>query len=189
MNLRDIYDLPLGSAIGAPGHDRYFKTDAYMQASIFEMAAYAKKYGIRALLSREYPDTGSKNIIVNVIDSVPCITDGNRHAAALLIAEPQLTFGRLDEYCPGIVRVWEAGVEEGKNSPDSPYDVYIPADIDISYVSGAYLGTDWFKDPPAPTNIVPANLRPDSAMFTPKDRGVPLFQTVIALLCRHISAQ
>ncbi len=177
-DLNDVLVYRLINACGAPGHDYYFRNNPNVEYSILEMINYGSTHGIEALLEREYPDTSEKNIIVNIIDKRMFITDGNRHCVALLALEPELTIARLNELRPGLVRIWFAGVEEGRNTPDTPYDVYIPANIDISRVPGARLGTDWFKDPPAPTNIVPGDFQSDSKLLDENDRGCPLFLTV-----------
>lgn len=182
MNKDELMNYPLRDACGAVRHDHFFKTDKDAFNSIIELSDFAKTMGAKAMLRREYPDTGSKNIIVNIIDGKPYVIDGNRHCVSLLIAEPDLTFGDLEALRPGILRVWQAGVEEGKNTPEEPYEVYIPIDVDISGIPGARQGTDYFKDPPAPTNIVPGSFPPNSRLLPERDRGRPLGETVDSLL-------
>ena len=182
MTKQEVYSQALGGAVGAPGHHRYFLHNSAAAASIVEMYRFGRDRGIKALLEREYPAGSGKNIILNIIAGRIYLADGNRHATALLLLAPEITFGELEQLRPGLLRIWFAGVEEGCNSAANPYDVYIPADIDIGRVSGAYLGTDYFRNPPAPTNIVPADFPADSERLSPEDRGRPLYQTALALL-------
>ena len=181
MNKSQLMAFPVAQACGAVRHDWFFKTDSAAQASIKELTELVKAQGADVMLAREYPDTGAKNIIVNIVDAKPYVIDGNRHCVALLMAEPELRFGELEKLRPGILRIWQAGVEEGKNTPDTAYDVYIPADVDISGIPGARRGTDYFKNPPAPTNIVPASFPADSELLSEADRGRPLGETAAFL--------
>ncbi|MBE6992568.1 MAG: leucine-rich repeat domain-containing protein [Ruminococcaceae bacterium] len=181
MDRTTIMSLPVHEAYGAVRHDYFFRTDREAFNSIIELSDFAKKQGVKAMLDREYPDIGSKNIIVNIIDGNPYVIDGNRHCVSLLMADPYITFGDLEALCPGILRIWHAGVEEGKNSAENPYEVYIPIDVDISSVPGAHRGIDYFKDPPAPTNIVPGSFPPDSELLPEDDRGCRLSDTVSRL--------
>lgn len=185
MKKQDICNFLIGCACGAPRHDYYFKKNDSVSCSILEMAHYGRRHGIQALLRREYPDTDTKNIIVNIIDDRIFVVDGNRHLVALLMVKPDLTFGELQNYRTGLVRIWFAGVEEGKNSAVTPYDVYIPDAVTISNIPKAHKGMDHFKNPPSPINIVPANFRFDSNALTRIDRGYPLYQTTIAVLGNH----
>lgn len=182
MNKDTLMNFPLSKACGAVRHDHFFKTDKDAFNSIKELSGIAKKQGVKAMLDREYPDTGAKNIIVNIIDGKPYVIDGNRHCVSLLLAEPYLTFGDLEALCPGILRIWYAGVEEGSNTAENPYQVYIPIDVDVSSIPGAHRGIDFFKTPPAPTNIVPGSFPPDSELLPDVDRGLPLSETVTALI-------
>ena len=43
------------------------------------------------------------------------------------------------------------------------------------------MGTDYFKNPPAPTAIVPGSFRSDSLLLSEMDRGRPLEETVQAV--------
>ena len=182
MTRSEVLSTPVAAAVGAPRHDYYFKNTPSAVDSILEMFSYGRYYGMEPLLRREYPDVNSKNIILNVIGGKVYVADGNRHSIALMILRPDVTFADIEKLRPGLVRVWHAGVEEGKNTPETPYDVYIPADIDISRVPGARLGMDYFKNPPAPTNIVPASFPADSPLLKDDDRGYPLFLTAVAIL-------
>lgn len=181
MNRQDVLNFPVRRACGAPRHDYFFRSHQKTAESILEMAEYGREHGLTALLEREYPDTGAKNIIANVIDDQVFVADGNRHCAALLLIREELTFGDLERERPGLLRIWFAGVEEGRNTPETPYDVYIPADVDISRIPEAKLGTDWFKNPPAPTLIVPGSFRADSERLNEQDRGCPLGETALAV--------
>lgn len=182
MNKEDLMSFPLSKACGAVRHDYYFKTSKTALESIRELSDFAKSWDIKAMLRREYPDTSSKNIIVNIIDGKPYVIDGNRHCVSLLIAKPDLTFGDLESLHHGVLRVWQSGVEEGKNTAETPYEVYIPVDVDISDIPGARQGTDFFKNPPAPTNIVPGSFPPDSQLLPEEDRGRPLGETANVII-------
>jgi len=178
----EILSTPVGLAIGAPGHDRFFRENKAAAESIAEMADFARHRGLTALLEREYPDVGSKSIILNRIGKDVYAADGNRHLTALLIYDPALRFAQLEEARPGLLRLWHAGVEAGLNTAETPHEVYIPFEVDTSRVACAREGMDFFKNPPAPTKIVPADFRSDSPLLSPEDRGRPLYQTAIALL-------
>lgn len=181
MNKSTLMDLPVAQACGAVRHDWFFKTDSAAQESIKELTELVKAQGADVMLAREYPDTAAKNVIVNIVEGKPYVIDGNRHCVALLMAEPKLSFGELEKLRPGLLRVWQAGVEEGKNTPETAYDVYIPADVDISGIPGARRGMDYFKNPPAPTNIVPGSFPSDSELLPEADRGRALGETAAAL--------
>ena len=185
MKKQDIFNFLIGCACGAPRHDYYFRKDDSTSCSILELAQYGRCHGIQALLRREYPDTATKNIIVNIIDNQVFVVDGNRHLVALLMVKPDLTFGELNTHHTGLLRIWFAGVEEGRNSAFMPYDVYIPDAVTISNIPKAHKGVDRFKNPPSPINIVPASFRFDSNTLTSIDRGYPLYQTAIAVLGNH----
>ena len=68
MTRQEVYSRALGSAVGAPGHHRYFLENSGAAASIVELYRYGRARGMKALLEREYPRGGGKNIIVNIID-------------------------------------------------------------------------------------------------------------------------
>ncbi len=178
MITNNILHFPLAAACGAPRHDYYFRNNAAAADSIMEMIRYGKAEGMAALLKREYPDVNVKNIIVNVIAGRLYVVDGNRHCIALVALDPDITIEKLNVLHPGVVRIWEAGVEEGKNSAENPYDVYIPMDVDASRISNARCGVDYFKNPPAPTRIIPSNFPYDSELLNEIDRGYPLYKTV-----------
>ena len=185
MKKGDVFNFSVGCSCGAPGHDYYFKTNDSASCSIMEMAQYGRSHGILALLRREYPDTKAKNIIINIIEEQTFVVDGNRHLIALLIIKPSLTFAELNIYRAGLVRIWFAGVEDGKNSASTPYDVYIPDKVSIGNIPGAHKGMDYYKNPPTPTNIIPADFRFDSQKLNYIDRGYPLYQTAIAIMEKH----
>lgn len=184
-NKQDVMQSYVGFACGAPRHHHKFTTTRHIANGIMEMFKYGRRYGLKALLQREYPDGCGKNVIVNVIGGKTYLVDGNTHAVALVSVKPDLTFGELEALHPGLVRVWFAGVEEGANGPENPCDVYIPAEIDASRIPEAYLGTDYFKDPPAPTYIVPAVFPADSDRLNKTDRGYLLCQTALAILAHY----
>lgn len=181
MDLQTLMNYPLAQACGAPRHHHYFTTHRETALSILAMSDIVRQQGLSQMLLWEYPDTRTKNIIVNLIDGEVFLADGNRHCVAALLADPTLTFGDLEAGRPGILRIWQAGVERGRNSAADPYDVYIPADVDISRIPEARMGMDYFKKPPAPTAIVPGNFRPDSPLLRVEDRGRPLGETVRAV--------
>jgi len=184
MNKHDVMKSYVGFACGAPRHHHKFTTTQHISNGIMEMVKYGRRWGLKDLLWREYPDNCGKNIIVNIIDGKPYLVDGNTHTVALLAVKPDLTFGELECLRPGLVRIWFAGVEEGINGPENPYDVYIPAEIDASQIPEVHLGTDFFKDPPAPAYIVPADFPADSQRLNSTDRGYPLYQTALDILGR-----
>lgn len=183
-NKQDVMHSYVGAACGAPRHHHRFTTTQVISDGILEMVRYGRRYGLKALLRREYPDTGAKNLIVNVIGGKAYMVDGNTRGTALLAVKSDLTFGELEALRPGLVRVWFAGVEEGANTGANPYQVYIPAEIDVRNLPEARLGTDFFKDPPAPTYIVPADFPADSERLSKTDRGYPLWQTALTILGR-----
>ena len=177
MDSKSLLTFPVAQACGAPGHHHYFTTHRETALSILAMADIARQQGLAQMFLWEYTNPRTKNIIVNIIDGQVFLADGNRHCVAALLADPNLTFGDLEAARPGILRIWQAGVEPGRNTPADPYDVYIPADIDISRIPEARLGMDYFKTPPAPTAIVPGSFRSDSPLLSEKDRGRPLGET------------
>ena len=181
MDRKSLLACPVAQACGAPGHHHYFTTDRKTALSILAMADIARYQGLAQMLLWEYTDPRTKNIVVNIIDGQVFLADGNRHCVAALLADPNLTFGDLEAARPGILRIWQAGVEPGRNTPETPYDVYIPADIDISRIPEARLGMDYFKNPPAPTAIVPGSFRADSPLLSETDRGRPLVETTQAV--------
>ena len=181
MDLQTLLNYPLAQAWGAPRHHHYFTTDHKTAQSILAMADIARQQGLAQMLLWEYPNPRTKNIIVNLIDGQGFLTDGNRHCVAALLADPNLTFGDLEAARPGVLRIWQAGVEAGRNTAADPYEVYIPADVDISRIPEARMGTDYFKSPPAPTAIVPGTFRSDSPLLREEDRGRPLGETVQAV--------
>ena len=181
MDRRTLLSFPLALACGAPRHHHYFTTDRKTALNILSMADIAHQQGLAQMLRWEYPTPRTKNIIVNLIDGQVFLTDGNRHCVAALLADPNLTFGDLEASRPGILRIWEAGVEQGRNTAADPYDVYIPADVDISRIPEARMGMDYFKNPPAPTAIVPGSFRADSPLLSEMDRGRPLGETAQAV--------
>ena len=81
---------------------------------------------------------------------------------------------------PDLVRLWQDGWEDGSGQ-DAAYDVYIPIGTDTARIPEAREGTDWFKDPPAPTKIVPATIPFDTPLLSEADRGRPLIEAVRAL--------
>ena len=181
MDRQSLLTYPVAQAWGAPGHHHYFTTHRETALSILAMADISRQQGLAQMLLWEYTNPHTKNIIVNIIDGQVFLADGNRHCVAALLADPNLTFGDLEAARPGILRIWQAGVEPGRNTPETPYDVYIPADIDISRIPEARLGMDYFKTPPAPTAIVPGSFRADSPPLSEMDRGRPLRETVQAV--------
>lgn len=181
MDRQTLLTYPVARACGAPGHHHFFTTHRKTAQSILNMADIARHQGLAQMLLWEYPDTRTKNIIVNLIDGQIFLADGNRHCVAALLADPNLTFGDLEAARPGILRIWQAGVEKGRNTPETPYDVYIPADVDISRIPEARMGMDYFKNPPAPTAIVPGSFRSDSLLLSETDRGRPLGETAQAV--------
>ena len=168
MDRKSLLTFPVAQACGAPGHHHYFTTHRETALSILAMADISRQQGLAQMLLWEYTNPRTKNIIVNIIDG------------QVLLADPNLTFGDLEAARPGILRIWQAGVEPGHNTPETPYDVYIPADIDISRIPEARLGMDYFKTPPAPTAIVPGSFRSDSPLLSEMDRGRPLGETTQA---------
>ena len=181
MDRQTLLTHPVALACGAPGHHYHFTTHRDTALSILALADIARQQGLSQMLLWEYPDTRTKNIILNLMDGQVFVADGNRHCVAALLANPHLTFGDLESARPGILRIWQAGVEEGRNTPADPYDVYIPANIDISRIPEARMGTDYFKKPPAPTVIVPGSFRSDSPLLSEQDRGRPLGETTRAV--------
>jgi hypothetical protein len=181
MDRQSLLVYPVAQAWGAPGHHHYFTTHRETALSILAMTDISRQQGLAQMLLWEYTNPHTKNIIVNIIDGQVFLADGNRHCVAALLADPNLTFGDLEAARPGILRIWQAGVEAGRNTPADPYDVYIPADIDISRIPEARMGTDYFKNTPAPTAIVPGSFRSDSPLLSDTDRGRPLGETVQAV--------
>ena len=178
MDRQHLLSYPVARACGAPGHHHYFTTHRETARSILTLADIARQQGLAQMLLWEYPDPRTKNIIVNLVDGQVFVADGNRHCVAALLADPDLTFGDLEAARPGILRIWQAGVEAGRNTSADPYDVYIPADVDISSIPEARMGMDYFKNPPAPTAIVPGSFPSDSPLLSEKDRGRPLGETL-----------
>lgn len=181
MDRKSLLTFPVARACGAPGHHHYFTTHRETALSILAMADISRQQGLAQMLLWEYTNPRTKNIIVNNIDGQVFLVDGNRHCVAALLADPTLTFGDLEAARPGILRIWQAGVEAGRNTHENPYDVYIPADIDISRIPEARLGMDYFKNPPTPTAIVPGSFRADSPLLSETDRGRLLAETVQAV--------
>ena len=79
-----------------------------------------------------------------------------------------------------LVRLWQDGWEDGSGQ-NAAYDVYIPVGTDTARIPETREGTDWFKDPPAPTKIVPATIPFDTPLLSEADRGRPLIETVRVL--------
>lgn len=185
MTKQDILNSYLGNVCGSPGHDRYFKVNDKASDSIIEMIRYGRQYGISFLLHREYPDVSSKNIIINVINDKLYLVDGNRHCIALLMLKPDITIGEIDMFCHGTVRIWFSGVEEGKSTVDSPHEVYIPSNIDVSKLETVRSGVDMFKEAHEKIHIIPASLPFDSDLFNWADKGRPLYQTALSVIDKY----
>ncbi len=181
MDRQSLLTYPVAQSYGAPGHHHFFTTHQETARSILALADIARQQGLAQMLLWEYTNPRTKNIIVNLIDGQVYVADGNRHCVAALLADPNLTFGDLEAARPGILRIWQAGVEQGRSTPENPYEMYIPADVDISRIPEARTGIDYFKKPPAPTVIVPGSFRSDSPLLSEKDRGRPLWETTQAV--------
>lgn len=174
-----LMEMPCASFIGAVGHHAYFTSNAAAKDRIERLARLARCRGIRGFAAQEYPQGAGKAFIANLTQGKVCLVDGNAHMVALLAVNPQLTLASL-AYQVGrddLVRLWQDGWEDGSGQ-NAAYDVYIPVGTDTARIPETREGTDWFKDPPAPTKIVPATIPFDTPLLSEADRGRPLIETV-----------
>ena len=177
----ELLQYSIINAIGSPRHDHYFKNSEHAQNNIKKLVKAVKENGDAGMLKTEYPDTTQKNIIINIIGDNFYIVDGNKHLISMLLVNPNLRFIDIEQMHPGVIRIWKAGVEEGRNTVETRYEVYIPVDVDISRIDGGHKGVDYFKNPPRETNIIPGDFPFDSPLLNDADRGVALKDTVEAL--------
>ena len=184
-----IFDLPCLQFVGAVGHHAHFVENADARARIERFCAEIRTEGAAACLEREYPPGSEKTIIVNVVGrradhpGIPCVVDGNAHLLACCMCLESLTLRKLVETSerPGIVRVWYDGWEEGSGQ-SAPYDTYVPVETDTRRIPRAYTAIDYFKEPPAPTKVIPSTIAFSSPLFSWRDRGRTLAETATALL-------
>ena len=179
---RFLLSMKCADFIGAPGHHAYFSENEAARARILQFRERIRE-SVVDFMDEEYPVGGEKSFIVNMADGKPCLVDGNAHLVALITVMPDLTLenliialGRND-----FVRLWENGWED-ESGQFEPYDVYAPVGIDTTRIPGARVDTDWFKQPPAPTKVVPANVPYDSLRFSSHDRGLPLGETARCII-------
>lgn len=178
----DVWNTPCAEFVGAIRHHRHFVEDEAARVRLVGFCGHIRREGAKAFLDAEYPAGGGKAFIVNEVAGRLNLADGNAHLVALVACDSQVTLARLVELAgrDDFVRVWRDGWEEGSGQ-EKPYEVYIPMATDGADVPGCYKGTDWFKDPPQPTKIIPATVAFDSPLFAPEDRGRPLGETARAL--------
>jgi len=172
-----MLDIGLKSMISSPGHHHYFLTDFSIRAELLRARDYIRGQGLRSYVQREYPSRGEKRIIVNRIAGRYYVVDGNKHLAAMLLAEPGLCAGELERIAPGLFRIWNCGIEDTARQY-TPYEVYIPMRVDTSGIRGVRTGWDHFKAVPEATKIIPADVPFDSPQFSEIDRGRPLSELV-----------
>ena len=172
----DVMAYKLMDAVSSPGHDHHFCTDEACKGIIFSHADYIAENGIVKYLEKEYKNCPEKNIIVNVIDDSCYVVDGNKHLIAIMLSSlknANLTFGELESYCPGLLRVWFGGSENG----NAPYDVYIPVGVNSDGIEGVRITKDYFKEGHPETKVVSGTLKFDDPIFSPEDRGKALKRT------------
>ncbi len=176
LTKNQVMDFKVMDAISSPGHDRHFCTDEACRDIIFEHADYIAQNGIINYLNKEYKNSGEKNIIINVIGETCYVVDGNKHLVAIMLSgfkNAHLTFGELEEYCPGLLRIWFEGSENG----NAPYDVYIPVSVNTDRIEGVRITKDYFKAGYPDTKVVSGALRFDDDCFDLDDRGKALRRT------------
>lgn len=169
---RVIMHTPCAAFIGAVGHHAHFTGDDAARTRLVGFCRRIREQGARIYLNEEYPARGGKAFIVNLTQGKPCLVDGNAHMVALVACDPQLTLARLVEIAgrDDIIRLWQDGWEDGSDQDDA-YDVYIPVGTDTGRVPEARVDTDWFKQPPSPTKVIPATIPFDSPLLAENDRG------------------
>lgn len=177
-----VMGMPCAQLVGAVGHHAHFTSDDAARARVIGFREAVARRGLGAFLRDEYPTGSGKAFIVNVVDGVPCLIDGNAHLVGVVMAQPEVTLADVVEAagCGDIVRIWDAGWEYGSGQ-ETAYDVYVPIETDISRIVGAREGVDYFKKPPQPTKIVPGTIASCSTLFAERDRGVALGLTAAAL--------
>lgn len=174
--------VPCAELVGAIGHHAYFLESSAAQERLRGFRNRILESGVRAFLDEEYPRESGKAFIVNEAAGQCCLVDGNAHMLALLACEPDLTVGGLVRMAgrAEVVRIWSDGWEGGSGQ-DAPYDVYIPHAADASRIPAAREGVDGFKNPPIPVKIIPASIAFSSPLFSARDRGRALGETLSAL--------
>lgn len=177
-----LMEMPCASFIGAVRHHAHFMQDVVAGERIDRLVRIARFRGLQTFVDWEYLAGGNKAFIVNLTQGKACLVDGNAHMVALIAADPKLTLASLVRQTGrnDLVRLWQDGWEDGSGQ-DAAYDVYIPVDTGTARIPEARVGTDWFKDPPAPTKIIPATIPFDTPLLSEADRGRPLIETVCAL--------
>lgn len=180
--VRMLMDRPCRTFVGAVRHHAHFVEDEAARARLAWFCDVIRTRGMAAFLAREYPPGSDKALIVNEIGGTPCVVDGNAHLVALVLCDPYVTLARIVEAAgrAGIVRLWKEGWEAGSGQ-EAAYETYIPVDADTTRLSEAYEGTDWFKDPPQPTKVIPSTIPFDTPALSERDRGRTLAETAEAL--------
>lgn len=178
----DVSTVPCSTFVGAVRHHHHFLEDEGARARLESFCSRIVEKGMKAFLDEEYPPGSGKAFIVNEVAGRLCLVDGNAHMVAIVRCLPDVTLADLVQTAgrDDFVRIWRGGWEEGSGQT-SPYEVYLPVATNTSRVPGCYEGVDGFKNPPAPTKIMPAGIAFDSPLFDPVDRGRPLGETARCL--------
>lgn len=178
----DLMERPCGTFVGAVRHHAHFVGDEAARARLARFRDVVRTRGMAAFLAQEYPPGSDKALIVNEIGGTPCVVDGNAHLVALVLCDPDVTLARIVEAAgrAGIVRLWKDGWEAGSGQ-EAAYETYIPTATDTTRLPEAREGTDWFKDPPQPTKIMPSTIPFDTPALPERDRGRTLAETAEAL--------
>ena len=164
---------------------RYFCINKGCKNIIFDHADYIVKKGLVSYLEREYKGNQEKNIIVNVINDSCYVVDGNKHLVAILLGlsgKEDPTFGDLEKKCPGLLRIWFEGSENG----NPPYDVYIPMTVNTDNIENVKVTVDCFKPDKPQTKVITGSVKFDDPAFPEEDRGRKLFETHRHLVTAYI---
>jgi len=184
-------DVLLKDVVCSIRHYRKFTEDPAFKELIQSDACFIRAEGLMAYLDREYlKRLDGKAVILNEVDGgeIDCV-DGNRHVAAILMADPNTTIGQIK----AAVRWWKNGHEYQYGGwSRNACSIYIPVETDTTELAKkTHVKTviDYFKPEHPYTKEIRADIPFTSPLFADEDRGRTFRELLSALTYVHQSEE